>query len=67
MMDLMAQFRTPLGQPGSGAARYAAAMQLYVDGRLPAEVLEIYRRCLNLDHEDPVALAQAHGLCPEPK
>lgn len=51
-----------IGRPGSGAARFAAAMYFYNDGRLSAPMLEIYRRCCNLDGEDPVDLARFEGL-----
>ncbi len=33
----------PLGQPGSGRVRYGAAMALYAQGQISAEVLEVYR------------------------
>ncbi len=49
---------TAVGEPGSGAVRYAAAMSLYQQGELSAEMLEIYRRCCKLDYEDPVDLAR---------
>ncbi|MEM8811804.1 MAG: hypothetical protein AAGF59_04235 [Pseudomonadota bacterium] len=44
---------TPLGEPGSGRVRYAAAMHLYQIGQMDAETLERYRICCKLDHEDP--------------
>ena len=50
------------GAPGSGARRYAAAMYFYTKGALSAEVLEIYRRCFQLDDEDPVDLARFEGV-----
>lgn len=53
---------TPIGAPGSGAARYAAAMSLYQTGQMSAELLEIYRRCCKLDQEDPLDLAQFEGV-----
>lgn len=51
-----------LGVPGSGAARFAAAMYFYNERRLSAEMLEIYRRCCKLDGEDPVDLARFEGV-----
>ena len=53
---------TRIGLPGSGAARYGAAMSLYQRGEMSAELLEIYRRCCNLDDEDPVNLARFEGV-----
>lgn len=52
----------PVGQPGSGAARYAAAMFFYQQKLMSAELLEIYRRCCKLDAEDPVDLAAFEGV-----
>lgn len=59
---MMAQLCQPLGPSGSGAARYAAAMYFYAQGRMPAPMLEIYRRCIHLDAEDPVDLAAFEGI-----
>lgn len=47
---------TPLGQPWSGRARYAAAMYFYRKGVLSADALEVYRICSRLDHEDPLPI-----------
>jgi len=47
---------TPLGEPWSGRARYAAAMYFYKAGAMSAEALEVYRLCSRLDHEDPLAI-----------
>jgi hypothetical protein len=52
---------TPLGLPGSGRLRYAAAMALYRAGELDANALEIYRICAPLDNEDPAPLLAADG------
>ncbi len=49
---------TPLGEPGSGMVRYAAAMSLHLAGELAADVLEAYRICCKLDDDDPRAVAQ---------
>ena len=57
---------TQIGRPGSGGKRYAAAMYFYAEGLLPAETLEIYRRCCNIDDEDPVDLARFEGVAPPP-
>ncbi len=46
----------PIGQPGSGRARYGAAMALFRQGRLTAEALEVYRICALLDHRDPAPM-----------
>lgn len=57
---------TTVGQPGSGFVRYAAAMYFYRSGLMPAEMLEIYRRCCVLDDEDPLDLARFEGVAPGP-
>ena len=43
----------PLGQPGSGRVRYAAAMHFYNRGMLSADALEVYRILALIDAEDP--------------
>ena len=43
---------TPLGKPGSGMVRYGAAMHFHRSGRMKPEMLEAYRICCKLDHED---------------
>nr|WP_317056082.1 hypothetical protein [Roseovarius sp. W115]MDV2929676.1 hypothetical protein [Roseovarius sp. W115] len=53
---------SPVGQRGSGAARYGAAMFFYQEKMMSAELLEIYRRCCKFDHEDPVDLAAFEGI-----
>ena len=52
----------PVGQRGSGAARYGAAMYFYQQKLMSAELLEIYRRCCKFDYEDPVDLAAFEGI-----
>ena len=42
----------PLGLPGSGRARYAAAMARYAAGRMSARELEVYRIAAARDGED---------------
>ncbi|OZA11093.1 MAG: hypothetical protein B7Y02_09345 [Rhodobacterales bacterium 17-64-5] len=46
----------PLGLPGSGRHRYAAAMTLYQAGVISEAVLEVYRICSPLDCQDPLSL-----------
>lgn len=58
----LAHLRAPVGQPGSGAARYGAAMFFYQRGEMSAEALEVYRRCCKLDDEDPVDLMRFEGI-----
>ena len=58
----LASLMSPLGEHGSGRVRYAAAMYFFAQGAMPPAVLEIYRRCINLDSEDPVDLARFEGL-----
>ena len=48
----------PLGEPGSGLLRYAAAMHLYARGLIDPATLERYRICCRSDGEDP---ARADG------
>ena len=45
---------TPAGEEWSGRARYAAAMHFYRAGEMSADVLEIYRICSRIDHENPL-------------
>lgn len=58
-LDLL---RTPVGNPASGYARYAAAMYFYKAGQISHSLLEMYRRCCKLDHEDPLAVARHDGV-----
>lgn len=53
---------TPLGEEWSGRTRYAAAMFFYKRDELTAEVLEVYRICSRLDHQDPVAIMRDRGV-----
>lgn len=43
----------PLGEPGSGILRYAAAMHLRQRGLIDDAMLERYRICCRTDSEDP--------------
>jgi hypothetical protein len=54
----------PVGIPGSGYARYQAAMYFHAQGRIGDELLEIYRICCKHDGEDPVAVARHEGIDP---
>jgi hypothetical protein len=56
----------PLGQPGSGRVRYGAAMALYAQGQISAEVLEVYRVASAHDGRDPAVILREMGL-PVPK
>lgn len=47
--------RQPLGRPGSGLLRYAAAMHLRQRGLIDDTTLERYRICCRTDGEDPAA------------
>lgn len=51
-----ARLARPLGEPGSGRVRYAAAMHLYNIGEIDAVTLERYRICCKLDSEDPASV-----------
>ena len=53
---------TPSGEDWSGRARYAAAMHFYRKGEMSAEVLEIYRICSRIDHEDAVDALKAYKM-----
>tara|TARA_R110002126_G_scaffold176641_1_gene325384 strand:- start:76650 stop:76874 length:225 start_codon:yes stop_codon:yes gene_type:complete len=53
---------TPPGPARSGIERYSAAMHFYQNGKLSAELLEIYRICCKLDHEDPIRVARLEGV-----
>lgn len=43
----------PLGEPGSGRVRYAAAMYFHGQGQMTDEHLEAYRICAKDDRADP--------------
>lgn len=65
----MSDLAQALGAKGSGRARYAAAMTLYRDGRISAQVLEVYRIASALDGQDPAELLAElglHGLASNP-
>ena len=53
---------TPVGEEWSGRTRYAAAMYFYRKDEMSAEVLEIYRICSRIDHEDAVDALKAYKM-----
>jgi hypothetical protein len=53
---------TPAGEEWSGRARYAAAMHFYRKNEMSAEVLEVYRICSRIDHEDAVDALKAYKM-----
>lgn len=60
--DNWALILTPVGEEWSGRARYAAAMYFYRKNEMSAEVLEIYRICSRIDHEDAVDALKAYRM-----
>ncbi len=58
----LADICAPLGQPGSGRLRYAAAIHFNRSGKMSDAALEVYRICSPLDAEDPAALLRARGM-----
>lgn len=54
--------RMPVGEPGSGIVRYAAAMHLYQNRLMADEVLEIFRICAPDDDLDPHAELARLGI-----
>ena len=62
--DAQALLATPVGQPGSGGLRYAAAMSCFNAGLISAAMLEIYRHCSKFDAEDPIGWARYQGVDP---
>lgn len=54
--------RSPLGENWSGRTRYAAAMFFYQRGEMTSEVLEVYRLCSRLDHQDPRPIIRDRGI-----
>lgn len=62
MTDAARLLYSPLGQPGSGRVRYGAAMALFQADALSESVLEVYRICSVLDHQDPAPILAERGL-----
>ncbi|MGB5871880.1 MAG: dimethylsulfonioproprionate lyase family protein [Albidovulum sp.] len=61
----LSQLLTPVGLPGSGRQRYAAAMHFNRKGQMSDAALEVFRILSPLDGEDPVGLLSSRGLCSE--
>ena len=66
MDEALLLLHAPLGVPGSGRVRYGAAMALYAQGQISAEVLEVYRVASAHDGRDPAVILSEMGL-PVPK
>ncbi len=64
--EAWADLRAPLGAPGSGLTRYAAAMHLYQGGLIDAATLERFRICCRTDAEDPAAADPPHAPDTDP-
>jgi hypothetical protein len=62
--EAWADLATPLGLPGSGLVRYAAAMHLRARGLIDDTTLERYRICCRTDGEDPAAAHPPPGRDP---
>lgn len=60
--EQVALLQTKVGEPGSGAVRYAAAMYLYGQDQMPVQMLEVYRACSKFDREDPIYVASFEGV-----
>ena len=66
MTDDRTLIDAPLGQAGSGRVRYGAAMALWREGLISAEVLEVYRVTAAHDHRDPLQVLAERGLLAPP-
>ncbi|MBI1218803.1 MAG: hypothetical protein GC186_09675 [Rhodobacteraceae bacterium] len=62
MGDLWAIVASTATGDWAGRARYAAAMALYQQGEMTAEVLEVYRICSRLDAEDALTVLALRGI-----
>ena len=62
MTDPARFLHAPIGQPGSGRVRYGAAMELWSQGQISAEVLEVYRIASAHDGRDPLVSLREAGL-----
>lgn len=62
MTDVLTHLHTPLGVKGSGRVRYGAAMALWRDGVISADVLEVYRVAAAHDARDPLSELSSKGL-----
>lgn len=66
MTDTLSLLHMPPGAPGSGRIRYGAAMQLYREGLITADVLEVYRVASAHDRRDPLMILREGGLLVPP-
>ncbi|MFM7446063.1 MAG: dimethylsulfonioproprionate lyase family protein [Tabrizicola sp.] len=62
MTDVLDHLHAPLCVKGSGRVRYGAAMALWREGLISAEVLEVYRVAAAHDARDPLAELASRGL-----
>jgi Dimethlysulfonioproprionate lyase len=62
MTDPLSLIHSPLGTHGSGRVRYGAAMALWRDGRISADVLEVYRIASAHDTRDPLETLRERGM-----
>lgn len=60
--DIHRLLTLPLGEPGSGRHRYAAAMSLHRMGKISDAALEVYRIASASDALDPALLLAERGL-----
>ncbi|WP_373356427.1 dimethylsulfonioproprionate lyase family protein [Pseudoroseicyclus sp. CXY001] len=65
--DMARQLHLPLGLPGSGRQRYAAAMWFHGAGRLSPAALEAYRMVSPRDGDDPVPLLAGEAIPAPPE
>lgn len=66
MTETLSLLHAPIGMPGSGRVRYGAAMELWREGLITPDVLEVYRIAAAHDGRDPLSVLAALGLPPPP-
>lgn len=66
MTETLSLLYAPIGVPGSGRVRYGAAMELWREGLITPDVLEVYRIAAAHDGRDPLSVLAAQGLPPPP-
>lgn len=66
MDDALKLLHAPLGEPGSGRVRYAAAMELWVRGMISEGQLDAYRDASPHDGRDPLSMLQERNLAGPP-
>lgn len=66
MDEVVQLLHAPLGAPGSGRVRYAAAMELWRSGLISEAQLDVYRDASPFDARDPAGMLAARGLEPMP-